>query len=216
MFLAILPFLNPGGLLAQGLSVVYKTGFDKDDKLWRPTDPSGWKIDTSLTGKPVYWQFRKKSSYRPPVRSPFHISLLQKPEVESFQLDVDVLSTHEDYGHRDACLFFNYQGPERFYYVHLGKKTDDHANQIFIVNKAPRTKISLTTTAGTEWDDKWHHVRIRRDVDTGSIEVYFDDMQKPVMTARDRNFLKGKVGIGSFDDTTAWDNFELRTKKTKK
>ncbi len=97
-----------------------------------------------------------------------------------------------------------------FYYVHLGQKTDDHANQIFLVNEAPRTKISLTTTAGTPWDDQWHHARIRRTVESGEIAVFFDDLEKPVMTARDKTFLSGAVGIGSFDDTGRFDNLELR------
>ena len=81
------------------------------------------------------------------------------------------------------CLFFGYQDPAHFYYVHLGKKTDDHANQIFIVNGADRKKISTKTTDGTNWNDDWHSVKIVRKVADGSIEVYFDDMKTPVMTA---------------------------------
>lgn len=43
---------------------------------------------------------------------------------------------------RDACLVFGYQDPSHFYYVHLGKQADDHANQVFIVNDAAQLKIS--------------------------------------------------------------------------
>jgi hypothetical protein len=43
-----------------------------------------------------------------------------------------------------------------------------------------------------------------RSVADGTIEVYFDDMKKPVMTATDRTFLWGRVGVGSFDDTGNW------------
>lgn len=154
-------------------------------------------------------QFRKKSNYEPKVRSPRHIALLKGHEFESFVLDVDVLSTHKDYNHRDVCLFFGFQGPSEFYYVHLGKKMDPHANQIFIVNQEPRTKISTTTTDGTDWDDQWHHVRIRRDVQKGTIEVFFDDMQKPVMTATDKTFAKGQIGFGSFDDTADFKSIRI-------
>jgi photosystem II stability/assembly factor-like uncharacterized protein len=121
-------------------------------------------------------------------------------------LDVDVLSTHADYNHRDVCLYFGYQSPTQFYYVHLGKKADPHANQIFIVNNKARTKISTKTTSGTDWDDQWHKVRIKRDASSGKIEVYFDDMKQPVMTATDRTFAWGQIGLGSFDDTADWDN----------
>jgi hypothetical protein len=95
------------------------------------------------------------------------------------------------------------------YYVHLGKKADEHANQIFIVNGADRKKISLTSTDGTNWDDNWHNVRVVRKVKDGTIEVYFDDMQKPVMTAKDTTFAWGRVGVGSFDDTSDWDDVKV-------
>ena len=45
-----------------------------------------------------------------------------------------------------------------------------------------------------------------RDVDSGKIDVFFDDMETPVMTAVDKTFTWGQVGIGSFDDTGNFDN----------
>jgi hypothetical protein len=126
--------------------------------------------------------------------------------VADFVLDVRLQSTTKDYGHRDLCLFFGFQDPAHMYYVHLGKKADDHANQIFIVNGEPRRKISTESTAGTDWTDGWHHVRVVRRVETGQIEIYFDNMEKPVMKAVDRSFTWGQVGVGSFDDTGNFDN----------
>jgi hypothetical protein len=115
-----------------------------------------------------------------------------------------------------VCLFFGYQDPANFYYVHLGKQMDDRANQIFIVDDKPRTKISTKTTEGTPWDDNWHHLRVVRNVASGKIDVYFDDMRAPAMTAEDKTFAWGQVGIGTFDDTSAWDKIELRGVKAQK
>ena len=92
----------------------------------------------------------------------------------------------------------------------LGKQADDHANQIFIVNGAARTKISLTSTSGTNWDDKWHTVRVVRKAGSGEIEIYYDDMTKPVMTAKDKTFAWGRIGVGTFDDTSDWDDIVVR------
>ena len=183
---------------------LYLDDFETDEERWQMTDPEAWKFEN---GRLKLYQ--KKSNYKPPFRSPRHIALLKEQEFESFQLDVQVLSTHEEYNHRDVCLFFGYQSPSQFYYVHLGKKTDQYANQIFVVNKAARTKISLTTTEGTPWDDQWHKVRIKRNVETGDIQVFFDDMQEPVMTAKDTTFKKGRVGLGSFDDIADFDDLNI-------
>ncbi|MFP6618702.1 MAG: family 16 glycoside hydrolase [Pirellulaceae bacterium] len=195
-----------------GQEVIVKDLFQSANA-WEPTDANAWKIKKVGQGPlavHVYSQFKKKSKYQPPHRSPLNISWLKEVKVSRFQLDVEVLSTHKDYPHRDACLFFGFQDPAHFYYVHMGKKTDDHANQIFIVNGKPRTKISTKTTPGTNWDDKWHRVRIIRQPADGTIQVYFDDMKTPIMTASDKTFASGRVGLGSFDDTTDWRNFKLQ------
>lgn len=179
------------------------------DSNWEFKDPKGWAFQ-EVDGQRVLHQHLKSSAYKPPHRSPTHIALLKDRKFESFQLDVELKSTHPDYPHRDVCLFLCVQNPGQFYYVHLGKAMDPHANQIFIVNKADRTKISETTTEGTPWDEKWHHVRIRRDFDSGRLEVFFDDMEKPAMTANDKSFGAGQIGFGSFDDTAAFRKLTVR------
>ncbi len=198
-----------GASLAEELPLVSSDTFDRDDlSVWAATDPNAWKLEKQ-DGNRVLHQFQQ-SRVQTPARSPFNRCLLRGHIVGDFELDVDVQSTARDYPHRSLCLFFGYQDPAHFYYVHLGQRTDDHANQIFIVNEQPRTKISTRTTDGTPWDEAWHHVRIKRTVESGMIEVYFDDMTTPVMTATDTTFKWGEVGLGSFDDTGRFDNVVLQ------
>src|SRR5262245_50346924 len=163
------------------LPLVFQDDFEKGADRWEPLDSKGWKVTESDRGK-VFSQFEKKSDLKPPYRSPLHIALVKDITVGDFVLEAKCQSTVKDYGHRDLCVFFGYQGPDRFYYAHLGKKTDDHANQIFIVNRADRKKISTRTTPGTNWTDGWHQIKVVRSVKDGTIEVYFDDMKTPVMT----------------------------------
>lgn len=217
LLFAVVALLGIAGSLtaAEDLPLVYEETFENGADHWQPTDPAGWKIKKTERGN-VFSQFEKSSQYKPPHRSPFHIALLKDVVVGDFVLQTKVLSTHADYGHRDVCLVFGYQDAAHFYYVHLGKKTDDHANQIFIVNNAPRTKISLRTTPGTNWDDRWHDVKIVRTVRDGTIAIYFDDMDTPVMVAKDTTFTWGQVGVGSFDDTSDWDDFRLRGRRVER
>lgn len=190
------------------LPLVFADDFEAGVDHWQPLDPPHWKI-VAGNGGHVFSHFVKQGKFKPPHRSPVNIALLKDHAVEDFEYTVKVKSTHPDYGHRDAVLVFGYQDPAHFYYVHFGKQTDDHANQIFLVNEKPRVKISTKTTTGTPWDDAWHTVRVSRRVADGSIAVYYDDMEKPVMTAQDKTFTWGRVGLGSFDDTTDWDDVKL-------
>jgi hypothetical protein len=196
---------------AEPLPVVFEENFENGAGRWQPLDAGQWQIKKTDRGQ-VYSQFEKKSAYKPPHRSPTNVALLKDIAFGEMELTARVLSTHPDYGHRDAVIVFGYQDPAHFYYVHLGKQADDHANQIFIVNDAPRTKISLTSTSGTNWDDNWHTVRVVRRPADGTIEIYYDDMQKPVMTAKDKTFAWGRIGVGTFDDTSDWDDIVVRGK----
>jgi hypothetical protein len=92
---------------------------------------------------------------------------------------------------------------------------DANANSIFLVNDAPRTGIAEKRTDGTKWTDGFHNIRIKRDAQAGYIEVYFDDMETPVMTAMNRQFGEGKIGLGSFDDVGLFDDLKIYTKTPK-
>jgi hypothetical protein len=151
------------------------------------------------------------SQYQPPHRSPHSIALLKDVVVTDFELTARVQNTNPAAGpHRDLCIFWGYQDPAHFYYVHLGAKPDPHACQIFIVDDAPRTMITVHQAKGTPWTDGWHTVKVRRRVEDGMVEVYFDDMRVPLMTARDKTFTSGQIGVGTFDDHGNFDDITLR------
>jgi hypothetical protein len=165
---------------------------------WHALDPKAWKTEEREGGW-VYSAFQQ-SEYRGPVRSPWNISLLNGPVVGDFRLEIRLRSTTKDYPHRDMCIVFGYQDPSHFYYVHLGKNADPHSHSVFIVDGKDRVSIGTDRTEGTPWDDGVHAVRIRRDADSGLVEVFFDDFESPVMKAKDTTFAWGLVGAGAFDD----------------
>ena len=198
-----LPSFGPAG------EILYRSDFSKTGKMgWKFTDPLAWKIESTPQGAAL--ALVEPSRYKPKVRSPYSIALLEAPEVGDFVLDLMVKSTTRDYAHRDLCLFFGYQDPEHFYYVHLGKRADPHAHSVFLVYNKPRVSIAKERTKGTDWTDEWTPVRLTRNLETGDIYVYFDNMKKPVMHAVDRTFGRGQIGVGSFDDTGMFKNIVLK------
>jgi len=136
---------------------------------WHPLDPNAWKVE-KRGDRWVYSVFQQ-SEYRGPVRSPWNISLLKQPAVGDFLLEVRLRSTTEDYPHRDMCIVFGYQDPSHMYYAHLGKNADPHSNSVFIVDGTPRVSIGFDQSDGIPWDDGEHIVRVRRDAESGLVEV---------------------------------------------
>ncbi len=206
--LSVVALLVAAAARAADLPLLINEDFEQGAARWQPTDERAWKVVQTAQGK-VYNLFQQ-SQYKPPHRSPVNFALLKDVVVSDFVLEAHLQSTVKDYDHRSMVMVFGYQDPAHFYYVHFGKKTDDHANQIFIVNGAPRTKISTKTTPGTAWDDAWHRVKIVRGLAEGNIAIYFDDLEHPVMMATDKTFAWGQIGIGAFDDLGNFDDVTLR------
>lgn len=194
---------------AQEMPLVFEADFE-DGKLdaWEAADANAWRIEDVLGGKAL--ALFGKSDYKPQVRSPLNLNLIKDISVGSFVLELKMLSTTKDYAHRDLCLFFGHQNPSHFYYVHIANKSDAHSNSIFLVDGKARVSIAKTRTEGTKWDDNWHTVRLVRDVHKGTIEVFLDDTSAPIMTAVDKRFTSGTIGVGSFDDTGRFDDVRLR------
>ena len=207
-------------VLPRGYKLLYEQKFTGPENLreFAVTDPKAWAI--TKTNDLIALDLVTQSQYKPTYRSPFNIALIADKVFTDFVLEAKLMQTGKEYGHRDMCLFFGVQDPSHFYYAHIATAADDHAHNIFIVKDAPRIKIAKETTKGVNWDlGVWHKVRLERKGSDRTIKVYFDDMNKPIMTAEDTNFKSGYVGFGSFDDTGMVDEIKiwgpsLETKKT--
>lgn len=191
-----------------GYKELYKQDFAKAESAgdFVFSDPSVWKYGKDKDGNGylelAYDRKTYKSPYSPKNRSPIHIALVANKTFGDFVLDLEMQSTTEPYDHQSMTVYFGFTDPQKYYYVHFGRKADMNANNVFIVNDAPRKNFAKETSAGVEWKaGAWHKVRIARDTAKGTIDVYFDDLAKPIMRAEDKTFTSGHVGFGSFDDT---------------
>jgi hypothetical protein len=197
------------GLAAQAepsaLPPIATYSFDAETRLddWTFTDRKAWRITKLEDGDPGQYALEQfqQSVYEPAVRSPFNFVLLPAGEVADFELTVEARSTAEDTPYKDVCLVFGYQDASHFLYTHLGQKADDVHHQVHIVDGAPRKAITENRSFGTPWTKGWHTLRLRYQASDGRIEVRFDETIEPILTAHSTRFARGRVGLGTFDDT---------------
>lgn len=213
-FLAAISFGLSSAEESEGVEyppATFREDFEDGIDRWEIMDPKTWQLQSHGKGQSLAITSRK-SEYEPKVRSPKHIALIRDLEAESFEMTFAVKSTKDTGNHRDCCVFFNYQDPTHFYYIHLGAKPDPHSGQIFIVNDAPRTALTQNEKR-VPWGNDWHQVKLVRDFESGRIAIYFDDMETPQLEITDKTFGKGRIGIGSFDDMDAFDEIELHVRE---
>jgi len=185
----------------------FEEDFEHGIDRWEIVDPKTWAIEEHGKGKSLAI-ISRDSEYKPTVRSPLHIALVRDLKVGDFEMTFKVKSTKNTGNHRDCCVFFNYQDPTHFYYVHLGAKPDPASGQIMIVNNEPRRPLT-TNEKLVPWSEDWHTVKLVRKASTGTIAIYFDNMEQPHMEVNDKTFGSGRVGIGSFDDMDAFDDIRI-------
>ncbi len=196
--------------LPDAYKLLYSQEFKNKDAITQFlfSDPKQWNLSEKKGD--LFLECTQKSSYRPKVRSPYTITLIKDRQFGDFVLKANLLQTGKEYGHRDMCIFFNFEAPDKYYYIHVATKSDPHAHNIMIVNGKPRVSISKTTTKGIKWgEEKWHTIKLVRDTAKGTIEFYFDDMKKPIMTADDTTFKNGHIGFGTFDDSGCVDDIKI-------
>lgn len=176
---------------------------------WTYADPAAWSWSQE-DGQSVL-TLKQQQKHKPAVRSPFNLAWLKTTGWKSFTLTVEGQLTKFDAGNNDLCLAFARQDDTRFYYAHLGEKADAIHHQIHLVDHADRRAITATRTAGSPWQPgRWHRLKLVHDTTTGKIAVYFDDMEKPVLTAQDKTLDHGWIGVGSFDDLGKFRNLQIQ------
>jgi hypothetical protein len=176
---------------------------------WKFADPAAWTW--TKEGDATVLKLHQQSDYRPKVRSPFNLAWFTATDWKSFTLTVEGRLTKFDSGNNDLCIAFARQADDQFYYAHLGEKADGVHHQIHIVDRADRKAITATRTEGNAWKPgTWHRLKVVHDAATGDISVYFDDMNRPALTAKNRTITHGWIGIGSFDDLGEFRNLEIR------
>lgn len=213
LLIAVLALLSSQAAWSQtddeghGLPLVFSEDFQAGREKWETTDDKSWEFFDD-GGKKSFGLNKRISEYQPKVRSPHNIALIKNLQLSDFVLIFKVRSTKDTGNHRDCCAFFCHQDAEHFYYVHLGAKPDPASGQIMIVNNEPRRPLT-DNKKQVPWDDAWHTVKVVRKSEAGTIEVYFDDMHQAHLTATDKTFTKGRIGIGSFDDMNAFDDVRV-------
>ncbi len=180
---------------------------------WQANIPENWQV-VEKDGSMVY-ELVSPGKFGE-IRGPTSWSILAEHDVTSFVLTGRLKCKAEvSNPHRDMCVIFHFQNPTHFYYVHFSASSDGLHNIIGLVNGADRVKVNSEPPGESVFrltDKDWHSFKVTYDAETGEMKAFLDDMDTPILTARDKTLTHGFVGIGSFDDTGYFDDVFLRGK----
>jgi hypothetical protein len=211
LIIGVMLFLGAGGNTAGDWPLLVSADFE-DGKAagWKPNDPGHWRV-VERDGSWVYELTAPGEQGK--VRAPTSWSLIAGQEVSSFVFTGRMKCAADPANDkRDLCVFFHFQDPTHFYYVHFSASSDNAHNIIGLVNGADRVKINLEPPGKSIFrltDLEWHNFKVTYDAASGRVEAFLDDMDTPILTAVDKTLAHGFVGVGSFDDTGCFDDIKL-------
>jgi hypothetical protein len=178
---------------------------------WTPNFPANWRV-VEDGGSMAFALVAPGEQGE--IRAPTSIAVLPAFDLASFEFTGRMKCAADPaVPQRDLCVFFNYQDPRHFGYVHFSASSDANHNIIGLVDGADRVKVNREPEGGSVarlTDLEWHAFKITFDAASGEAAAYIDDMETPVLTARDTVLGHGSVGVGSFDDTGAFDDLVLK------
>ncbi|MGB6339123.1 MAG: family 20 glycosylhydrolase, partial [Candidatus Aminicenantaceae bacterium] len=200
---------------ATNLPFLFLDNFENGDaRAWKPNLPQNWRVSEEEDSLAFHLIAPGEMGS---IAAPTSWALLEGFDVESFVFAGQMkCKADPENPYRDMVIIFHYQDPTHFYYVHFSASSDDKHNIIGLVDGKDRIKINRESAGKTVprlLDGEYHDFRVSYDAKSGKILVFMDDMTSPLMTAVDKTFTHGLVGIGSFDDTGFFDNIKIWGKK---
>ncbi len=172
--------------------------------MWIFEGKAQWEIDKTIL------KITENSINRDPFSAPSALAIYENSTFSSFELTAEIKSNaplSETRG--DMIIIFGYQSPTQYYYVHLTGIVDSIHNGVFLVDNTDRQKVDFTEFEPVLTDRAWHHIRLVRDIETGSISIYRDGNHTPIINVQDKTFLEGKIGFGSYNDTGEIRNIKI-------
>jgi len=183
-------------LLTSGLSAA--DTFEVFHYHWSVPKAADWKV-VQQDGSQI---LRLVTGREPPPgpRRPMQFALADTREFRQVRVELGLRPLK-----RSLLIVFAYRDPEHFDYAHLSTDTaakQPRHNGIFHVYGGERVRISSETgPAAFAISNRWYQVRLQFEGSSGRVQVTVDGQHIPALDAVDLSLSRGKVGIGSFDET---------------
>jgi len=189
----------------------WSVDFEKNDlSEWHLPIPADWQHGQE--GGNGFLRLATKGPVGDP-RRPVKFALFKPGCVSDFELEVKARREG-----KSLLVAFGFQNRSHFYYAHISSDpgTQRVHNGLLKVNGGERYRIGGAGAAPVLPTTGWHHVRIVRKVEAGTIDLFADGEAEPRFSVIDKDYAYGWVGLGSFDETGDFDDFKLSGVKSDK
>lgn len=191
-----------------GKKALFIDSFSTGLTAWQMLTPASWHIRDEEGAAVLV--LRKPGEQRPPVRRPSEYALLRGKTWQDVTVTARVRTLRPaKVKGRDVCILFGVQDETHFYYTHLSNDSNGKTHNVIMKVKGnKRFPIMREKRPEARLTGAWHTARIFHGKN-GTIKVWLDDMETPLMTAVDTDYPSGAIGLGAFDDPAEFDDVQV-------
>ena len=173
---------------------------------WLVPDAADWQVQKEGDAEVLHMAVARGPL--PGPRRPIQFALSDMPPAREAAVEFDVRPLK-----RSVIIVFDYQDEAHFNYAHLSTDTATAQpvhNGIFHVFGGERVRISPQAgPAAFPAVNRWYHVKLVTNGSSGAVDVLVDGQPVPALHAVDLSLDRGKVGVGSFDETGDFKNLRV-------
>lgn len=141
---------------------------------------------------------------------PAYAAVLSNKVFGDFILEAGIKFEPDSSGNRDFCLILGMKDTTRYYCVILSGGIDSSLHGAYLVKDSQISRLDGLVVKPLDLPaNKWHNIRLERNILQRTIVVFVNDMKQPVMRIKDYELVMGMVGLGSFSGGVQCDNLSI-------
>lgn len=193
--------------LPVGYILQYRQNFNNQKSLadFRFTPPGAW---TSVNNKGNYVLQCEPAANGTAL--PGFAAVLSNKVFGDFILEAGFRLEPDSSGKRDVCIMLGMKDTTRYYCVILTNGTGNNLHGAYLVKDSQISQLDGLVVKPLDLPaNKWHNIRLERNIVKRTIVVFVNDMKQPVMRIKDYELVMGMIGFGSFSGGVQFDNLSI-------
>jgi hypothetical protein len=194
----------------EGYILQYQQNFSNSKSLldFRFSNPDIWGIFNRKDN--LYLQSNGNTKDTNKAGPAGNIAVLNKMIFGDFILEADVMPSADSGGFMEVCFVLALRDQNHYYYIQVANRSDSNNHGIFVVKNSNAGKLTPDHQQPVNWvENKWYKIRIERNIVERTIEVFVNNLTKPVLQTKDFEFVMGYIGFGSCSNICRFDNIKI-------
>ncbi len=191
--------------IPEGYLLQYQQDFSNSKSLSDFTFNRPWLGSIAGQGKHAHLTFIGSDTLH---MFPVNMAVIKNKVFGDFILEAEVPALKNS-AENDGCLFLGIRDSSKYYFIQLTQR-DSAGPGIFLVRDSVITPLAVIEESTDNFTaTAAYKIRLERNIVKRTIKVFINNMDTPLLMARDYELVMGSLGFGSISGSARFDNIKI-------